>query len=649
MYADTVTQNPLSIPDIRIQMNDIFRVHLTQKKMTPEILHLALANYINQFDPHHVYLLASDVAPFLEMSDANLLLEVKNFNEENYSLFEKLNIVIQNAIKKMRKLRLKGTVDEEHIAEITKESLPIIPQNAITDMHYFAKNEQQLNAWHTIYMADLILSAIENVKALHRGLAFKEAIHNVEVLLEEHENDYLYLDNQNKPLNITEKNALFALRVLQALTKSLDIHSQFLTPQQARNLEQNLEKEYVGIGIGIQELGNGFAISEIVKGSSAEDSGKIQIGDELITINSQAVAGMSAENLFNALRGKPDTVVALTLKNKDTGIYSIHLVRKQIVIQEGRVESSYQKIAGGILATVHLHGFYQGDGNISSEQDVRSALESLSKNGNIKGLVLDLRDNPGGLVEQAVKVAGLFIKTGIIFAAKDARGILHSFRDIDPAVAYTGPLIILINKHTASAAEIVTQALKDYGIGIVVGDTQSFGKGSLQIVNPDVGGLNITIGKYYSVSGHSIQKIGVKADIIVPGSASDSLENKNVGEAHLQGALERDDIAPLFIDSLRDISVFQRPWYQRHYRPFIQVPTETYRKWIPSLASRSRERIKNNANYQNLLHDKLHIIEGKDKDAKLITLTPEQAQKTLSHLQEQEAANITLDLIHFVK
>ncbi len=628
----------LTPADIHKEMNEIFTVHLTQKHMTKEIMHLALSQYINQFDPHHVYLLASDVAPFIATSDNNLEAMVDQYNKENYTVFEKLNAVIDRAIVKMRKVRSVLAQNPAELAGLEKKLLPTIPGNEISKLTYFAQDENQLEEWYAIYIANLVLADIENLKSLHREISFAEAFGNIEYLLQEHENDYLFRTKNGAPLDAQEKQSLFTLRVLQALTKSVDVHTQFLSPQLARNLAISLQKEYVGVGIGIEEMGAGFIVTSIMKGSSAEASGKIHIGDEISSIDGKSVAGMPSEALLTRLVGKAGTLVILTMKDKNNEPYSVSLMRKEIVLQEGRVDTRYQKVPGGVFGFIKLYGFYQGKGQVTSDQDVKAALLSIKKQGPIKGLILDLRDNPGGFVEQAVKVAGLFIKTGVILVAKDDTGKMHIFRDIDPNVYYTGPLVILISRQTASAAEIVAQSLKDYGVAIIVGDEESFGKGSLQKTNLDGSNpLNVTIGRYFTVGGHSVQLLGVKADIVVPGR----LENEKVGEEYLSGTLENETIPPLFIDPLRDIPNFEKPWYNRFYRPFIQQPTDRYRKWIPELKELSERRMKANANYQNLLHNKLEITENN----RVITLTPEQAEKTLSDLQEQETTNILTDLV----
>src|SRR5690606_836656 len=162
-----------------------------------------------------------------------------------------------------------------------------------------------------------------------------------------------------------------------------------------------------------------------------------------------------------------------------------------------------------IIGKITLNSFYQGDNGVNSENDVRDAIKKLDKMGNLRGLILDLRENSGGFLTQAVKVAGLFITNGVIVVSKYFNGEEHFYRDMDGKVSYTGPLVILTSKATASAAEIVAQALQDYGTALIVGDEHTYGKGTIQsqtvTENQGAAFFKVTVGKYYTVSGKTPQ------------------------------------------------------------------------------------------------------------------------------------------------
>ena len=255
---------------------------------------------------------------------------------------------------------------------------------------------------------------------------------------------------------------------------------------------------------------------------------------------------------------------------------------------------------------------------------------------------------------QAVKVAGLFIKSGVIVMSKSTEGKEEFFRDVDPAVLYSGPLIILTSKATASAAEIVAQALKDYGAAIIVGDEQTYGKGSIQMQTITAetndaacdAAFKVTVGRYYSVSGESAQMSGVTADIVVPSI----LFHTKLGEQYLDFPLTKDSAPEAFKDSLIDVKPEMKKWYVKCYLPYLQQRKEVYRKWIDELQRKSHERLVANDDYQRFLHGlplyetkKVEGKEGADTTEK-VELSEKQVQKRIWDLQLQEAVHIARDL-----
>lgn len=647
LFATTGAQGPiLTLPGVHLEMKKFFSEHLTQKKMTGEIIRRALVHYVNQFDPQHVYLLEYEVRPFFEMSSSALDRLAKACEEEDYSIFEKLNTQIQEAIRKIRLYRRTMVADITVFRDLSLKPLPNIAEGQKGDADSFAKNEVELEKIHSIYMAHLVGRELENYKTLNRSLTFSEAVRNVVLELEEFENGYLYLNKEGKPLATAEKEQLFSLHILKALTASLDVHSEFFNPKEAESLRMKLQKEYEGVGITVESGGDTFLVASLVKGSSAEMSGKIALGDELISIDQTKTKTLTLQEVEAALAGGVGTFVDLGFKRAGTTVYHVVLERRHIDIQEGRVDTTFEKVPGGIIGVIQLHSFYQGAESITSERDVQEALQALAKNGPIKGLVFDIRDNRGGFLLQAVKVAGLFIKSGVIVAAKYSDGSLRYFRDTDPNVAYKGPLVILASRETASAAEIVAQALKDYGVAIVVGDQQTYGKGSIQTqtVTGDKEAesyFKVTVGRYYSVSGHSTQFEGVKSDIVVPGFFTE----RKVGESFLSETIKTDTIDSAYNDSLKDVPGDDRGWYEQYYLPFLQQKTDIYRKWIPELAKKSRERVEHDKNYQNLLQGNLQITEKHGSVEEKVILDQKSALRTIQNMQLQEAISITKDLI----
>ncbi|MBM3184220.1 MAG: carboxy terminal-processing peptidase, partial [Chlamydiae bacterium] len=319
--------------------------------------------------------------------------------------------------------------------------------------------------------------------------------------------------------------------------------------------------------------------------------------------------------------------------------HEIELVRGEVVLEESRLETHLEPFGDGAIATLRLFSFYQ-DQKFSSAQDMRHALEQIKKDHHLKGVILDLRGNAGGLLTQAVSVTGLFISKGIVVSIKDNTGKTQHLREIEGNPVWNGPLLVLVNKASASAAEIVAQTLQDYGCAFVVGDAQTFGKGSFQtftldpIVNPKInpkGEYKVTRGRYYTVSGKSPQLKGVLSDIVIPGI----LSKIDIGESFSKFPLENDEIEPHFDDNLSDLSAFHRIQLGASYRAHLQPKLTTYVPYIDLLKKNSQFRIVNNKTYQEFLQE----IEKKNFDA------PQVEAFNRSDLQYLEALNVMKDLI----
>ena len=646
-FATAAPKTALTLSDIPQEMDRILQGHVSKKQMNVDLIKGAVKTYIQQFDPYGVYLLNSEVLPYFDLSDEEALKALSEYKKGTFSLFTRCNTTIQNAITGMRSFRRGLVVNEEEFYDLAKQPIAV----KIDSPTGYPETSDSALRRQAIFMANLVVKEYEAAKKINRETTFKEAVRVVELEIEEDENSYLLLDRLGKPLDKDAKEELLAFHILKALTASLDAHTRYLNPQEATELRMKLEKNYVGVGIQLQELGKAFVVSSIVKGSSADTTGVIKIGDELVSIDKTPVQRLTLARAQSLLEGEPNTSVNLEFKRRSSdGRYSIpvqiSLQRREITLEEGRVDTSFENIGGGIVGIINLHAFYQGSSSVTSEKDMQKALSLLQAKGNLKGLILDLRDNKGGFLMQAVKVAGLFIKSGVVVAAKYSNGDIHYFRDLDPAVLYSGPLIVLISKETASAAEILAEALKDYGVAIVVGDAKSFGKGSIQLQTVTQGKneesyFKVTVGRYYGVSGKSTQLEGVKSDIVVPSI----LSIRKFGEEYLNGALETDSIEASYQDSLSDVPQKDKKWFQKYYIPFIQPKVDTYRKWIPQLAKLSNERMSKNTNYERLLQGENSIIEKKGLTETQVSLDQEELKQTFLRYQLQETVEIMKDLI----
>ncbi|MFT4546126.1 MAG: carboxyl-terminal processing protease [Verrucomicrobiales bacterium] len=351
---------------------------------------------------------------------------------------------------------------------------------------------------------------------------------------------------------------------LSALSQVYDPHSEYFSYSELENFQNGMRNFLYGIG-ALLRMDDGAAMIEgIVVGGPAAKQGELQLGDRIVGVaqgDSEMVdiLYMKLQKIVDYIRGEEGSTVRLKVIPADGGAAEtkeIVIVRQKVDLKEKLANAKLveMKDAEGKskrIGWINLYSFYadmQG-GPTSTTKDVRLLLDRLMKEG-MQGLVLDLRGNGGGSLEEAINLTGLFIKRGPVVQAKDWHG-KTTFRKSDNRFAvYKGPMIVLTDRSSASASEILAAALQDYNRAVIVGDKSSFGKGTVQTIMPvsrymplfadteRAGALKVTIQKFYRIAGGSTQLRGVVPDIILP-SYTDALET---GEESLDYALPYDEI-----------------------------------------------------------------------------------------------------------
>lgn len=621
----------LKIQDVHQVMDQILKLQVDSKGvMTSTLIRKGFKTYIEQFDPDRIYLLDSEVSPYLQLNDSQTNAIIDSYKNNDLSSFIKLNDTMQKAVERSRQLRQE--IAQAHSNLYIATSMP----HEYKALDGFAKTNDELKARISKEYAYFLHE--ENKiygEAQVRSRGDAQTLVLFEKQLRRHEDQYLGANDGGQPLTALEKENLFSLHVLKALSSSLDAHTNVLNSTEAKDMQIRLEKKFEGIGIQLKKKGKGIVITSVLEGSPAFKSGNVKVNDLLVKVNDKDVEDQSLESVLALLQGPKDSVVKLVLKRPYVdNMLPIELKRDTIQVNEGRVESSYENFGNGIIGKVAVHSFYQGVNGVSTADDLRDAVKQLQKK-NMRGLIIDMRDNTGGFLIQAVDVVGEFITRGIVVIAKYSNGDEHIYRDTNGTDLYNGPLIILTSKETASAAEIVSQALQDYGVAIIVGDVHTYGKGTIQSQTVTGGGsssfFKVTVGKYYTVSGKTPQLQGVKADIVVPSQIS----QERIGEEYLEHTLSADTIPALYTDPLNDVDSNMKPWFLKYYSPVVQNKEEVWKMMVPTLKKNSEYRIQNNKDYQTLLA-RLKASTGGDYDA---------PNFTDSDLQMEEAVNIVKDMI----
>lgn len=652
--GDLKAQEELLKPtDVKTIMSQIFDEHLGEKKISEEVLKNALSTYIEQFDPQKLYLLQSEVDAATNVSSEQLQKDIEKYKQNDFSAFDAVNKVVQKSILRARDWRAAWEKNEKQLFADAKTYTPVRP-DSIEGINGFASSEQSLKKRQLDQIYDFILVQEKRFgpQAVNQKKDRVIAMYERQVRI--NEDRYLYEDEDGKPLDEAHRQHQFILSVLKALARSLDAHTSFFNTSEASDMRMRLEKDYQGVGISFAEGIDGFIIAAILPASPADKSGKLKPGDILVSIDGKPVKNMSLTQLGELSRGDKGSVLDLVVQRpassgnpEDAETITVSLTRETLSVDDERVKSSFVPFANGIIGKITLDAFYQNDNGVSSEQDVKDAIEKLKKQGNLLGLILDFRENSGGYLMQAVKVAGLFITDGVVVISKYSDGDKVLYRDVDSKVAFDGPLVVLTSRLTASAAEIVAQALQDYGVALIVGDSHTYGKGSIQSQTVtdqhSTSFFKVTVGQYYTVSGKSPQMRGVVADIVVPSRFA----AEPIGEKYLEHSLPSDSIDPVYQDNLADVKPEAKAWYLKYYLPYLQHRVQRWREELPILKKNSEIRLGANKNFQSFLKQiGLKAENDRAEDQSNDFLSEKKAKDYgAEDLQMAEAVNIVRDMI----
>jgi len=315
---------------------------------------------------------------------------------------------------------------------------------------------------------------------------------------------------------------------LKGMLSNLDAHSSFMDAKETKELQVQTHGEFGGLGITVGMKDGALTVIAPLEGTPADAAG-IEAGDIILKINEQATIGMTIDKAVSIMRGKPNTSIELTIVRKGEGKpLKIQIIRDIIEIQ-----SVYSKTIGDDVLYLRITSF---------DQKVVSGMKrAISQHPESRGIILDLRNNPGGLLNQAIGVVDMFVDTGIIVSQKGKipeENLIYNATQNSTNTQI--PLVILVNGGSASASEIVSGALQDHKRAVVVGQ-KTFGKGSVQVVMPisQDEALRLTIARYYLPSGRTIQAVGVTPDIEVAyGEIKKAEEGISIKEKDLQKHLE---------------------------------------------------------------------------------------------------------------
>ncbi len=364
-----------------------------------------------------------------------------------------------------------------------------------------------------------------------------------------------------------EKEAEHYEQFFSAVSHAFDPHTTYMPPMHKEDFDISMSGSLEGIGATLKEDENYIKIVSIIAGSPASRQGQLQPEDIILKVDQGAgepvdIIGMKVKDAVRLIRGKKGTEVKLTIKKPDGKALTIPIVRDIIQIEETFVKgAAIGNKAGDNFGYIKVPSFYRdfektrnGGRGRNSADDVKAELNNFNSQ-NIRGVIIDLRNNGGGALADAVKIAGLFIETGPVVQIKNSNGTINILADEEPDVTYDGPVVILTNKLSSSASEILAAALQDYGRAVIIGGEHTHGKGTVQTLidlnenlflknmeeYKPLGALKLTIQKFYRVTGDSTQYQGVIPDLLLP----DVMKGLKTGEQYLDFAMSWDSIRPV--------------------------------------------------------------------------------------------------------
>ncbi len=522
----------------------ISKFHISQKPLDDRISAMLVQRFVKELDPQKLYFLKTDIDGFARYRDHldDYLKQGKaDFGYEVFALYLKR---LDERLAVAHKL-----IDSPHDFALD-ESMVIDGDQLAWSADATEANER----WRKRVKYDLLSLQLDKVsvedvrKRLHKRYdTVKRAAHD------------------------TEDNEVLEM-YLSSMAHCFDPHSSYMSKQTVEDFEIQMRLSLQGIGAALRSEDGVTVVAQIVAGGAAEKDGRLIVGDKITAVGQeegdfQEIVEMKLNRVVRLIRGDGGTKVRLRVLKAAGETVVYELTRQTIALTAQEVKGVIihvgERVPGtkGRVGIINIPSFYRDFGGAqqgkddfkSTARDVLKVLNDFRTQGGVDAIVVDLRMNGGGALSEAIEVSGLFIDRGPVVQVKEQNGRIKSHDDEEAGVEYSGPLLVLCNRLSASASEIFAAAIKDYGRGIVIGDATTHGKGTVQNVMPvssqmfrmlqgskDRGSVKLTINQFYRVNGDSTQNRGVESDVVLPSL----IDHMDLGESFLENALAFDHIPP---------------------------------------------------------------------------------------------------------
>lgn len=646
--ADNVAYNINQLPQLRQEpqhatvservTSRFTRSHYRQFDLNDDFSKKIFARYLNMLDYNHNVLLASDVAQFKDRETA-LDDELKSGQLDTaYALF---NLAQKRRFERyeyaLSLLKSPMTFDGNDTIDVDRSKSP------------WPTSTEELNK---------LWAAKVKYDELNLKLAGKDWPEIQKILTKRYQFAI-------KRLTQSKSEDVFQL-FMNAFAHEIDPHTNYLSPRNTEQFNTEMSLSLEGIGAVLQQTEDDYTqINSMVAGGPAAKSKSLKVGDRIVGVGQPGkpmvdVIGWRLDDVVELIKGPKGSKVRLEIlpAGKGTKTRTITLTRERIRLEDRAVKMSVKTVDGKKVGVLDIPGFYVG-----LTDDVKVQLQKLEKQ-NVSSVIIDLRSNGGGALTEAVSLSGLFIPSGPVVQVRDNNGKIREDADTDGVVYYKGPLVVLVDRFSASASEIFAAAMQDYDRALIVGEP-TFGKGTVQqyrSVNriydqmlrpewPELGSVQYTIQKFYRINGGSTQRKGVTPDIIMP----TGLESIDTGESFEDNALPWDSIKAATYDKAGDVQKFDPVLLADHNQRIASNPEFQYieqdiahykalkdRKNIVSLnyAQREKENKDDDATRLKRINERLKAA-GK-KPIKSLDDVPKDYQEPDPYLDE--TVKIALDL-----
>jgi len=590
------------------------RGHYVEKELNDEFSEIVFNNFIDGLDPSKRYFTKKDLKEFSKYK-----FQIDNQLKESDIAF--YSLVYGRFLDKIKNAK-------NYYAVILNKSFNY-KKDEIIDLDYkkqaYASSEKELlNFWRKQLKLQTI-DRIQEQENLDEEKFKKDKLYKKRSfsILEKKARAEVMTSMENLYIRIDElEHRDWFSTFLNSIVGAFGPHTTYMAPNIKESFDQDMSGKLEGIGARLQKKGIYTHIVELVSGGPAWKQGELEDGDIILKVAQENeepldIVGMRLDDAIKFIKGPKDTKVLLTVKKKIDGTTKVITITRDIVqLDETFVKSSVVEKDGKKYGVINLPKFYINfdDRNFrDSAKDMEKEIERL-KEENVEGLLIDLRNNGGGSLDTAIKIAGLFVDKGPVVQIKYRNEAPIVKEDVNKKIQWTGSLVLLVNELSASASEIFAAAMQDYNRAVILGGNQTYGKGTVQNILPvnkfypnydqDLGYLKMTIQKFYRINGGSTQVEGVYSDIAMPTRFS----YMKYGERDLEGAL---------------------PWDKVPQASYTQVNSYSN---FSDVVSTSIERINNDPKFQ--LVDEYAKWLKKEQDDSLYSLNYKQYQKDVKEREE---------------